>query len=379
MAVMYIKPSCQNTNCLYHNNPEQVPIKKGKFKRGGKSVQRYQCKNCGETFSTSTLNPRSNFHNPEILKEVFLRYTSGYSVSRLTEELEQDKRTILKAIEFLGEKCRAYHQELLDSGFLSSDKIYFDEMETYIHSKIYPVSLGLAVDVQYKRIIAVGVADIKLKGALKKKVMEDGGGILPPQVADRENHSVPMLNNLMLEIKKSIRPKGSLYSDKKKTYKFLILRHINPNAGISYKPEKSRTKIKESSYPKELGRFSSVCAYLRTHISRMGRRSLITSKKSEMLLHHLYMIVARYNQYELDKILHLENHKEDFFENEWAYRVQKKKERLENEKVFNEKWNKKVALIAVIELLRERYHLPALRSLVRYSKRDRQRGLPNVA
>lgn len=63
---------------------------------------------------------------------------------RLVEELHLDKKTVLRAIHFLGEKCRTYHQELLNMGFLATDKIQFDEVEGYIHSKIYPVSIGSA-------------------------------------------------------------------------------------------------------------------------------------------------------------------------------------------------------------------------------------------
>ena len=82
-------------------------------------------------------------------------------------------------IEYLADKCRVYYFELLDSGFLTTDRIYFDEMETFEHSKAYPVSAGLAADTKYNRIIDKRVAEIKLKGALKKKVIATcNGGLL---------------------------------------------------------------------------------------------------------------------------------------------------------------------------------------------------------
>ncbi len=320
---MYILPKCQNTTCLYHNNQDpSMIIKRGKdHRKNGKPVQRYQCKACGTQFTSASLTD-NNFHKPELLKEIFLRYTSGYSVSRLSQELGISKNTALKMISFLSEKCRAYHFELLDSGFFSTDKIYFDEMESFEHSKVYPVSIGVAVDCRYKRIIDIRVSEIRLKGALKKKVIKDLNGYLPPKIANRPNNAPLMLNALMKSVKKSLIPSGFLFSDDKRYYSTLVATTLPPT--VRFVQELSRTKLKKSKDPQGLGRFRSVCAYLRTYTGTMGRRKLNTAKTMKSLSDHFYLMIARYNKYDLNEVLKLGVVQGDFYENEWAKRKQMK-------------------------------------------------------
>lgn len=322
---MYIKPVCQNKNCFYHQNPSQsMIIKKGQDKRKTKTVQRYQCKACGKQFTTSALSPES-FHNPELLKEIFLRYTSGYTVSRLSEELGVCKNTVLKMIKFLSQQSKKYHHELLASGFLSTDKIYFDEMESFIHSKVYPVSIGLAVDVCYKRIIDFQVAEIKLKGRLKEK-LENQWGSLPPKIANRTNNAPQMLLQLMNSIKKALNPNGYLYSDEKKSYPTLVKNSLPKT--IHFTQELSKIELKKSVDRQGLGRFRSTCASIRTYLGTMGRRKLNTTKSIESLAGHLYLMIVRHNKYDLNEVINFNNTQQDFYEREWQTRIQRKKLRM---------------------------------------------------
>lgn len=296
-------------------------IKKGQDKRKNKTVQRYQCKACGLQFTSASLAPES-FHKPELLKEIFLRYTSGYSVSRLCEELNISKSTTLKMIKFLATKTRDYHLELLSSGFLSTDKIYFDEMESFIHSKVYPVSIGIAVDVHYKKIIDIQISEIKVKGRLKNKLLKQWGS-LPPRIACRPNNSAQMLIRLMKSINQALKLNGSVFSDEKKTYPQLVLNHLHPTT--IFTQELSKTTFQNSVDSKGLGRFRSVCAYLRTYLGTMGRRKLNTAKSMASLSDHLYLMIARYNKYDLNEVLKFGVIQGDFYENEWARRKELKK------------------------------------------------------
>lgn len=348
---MYKKLVCLNKSCPDNQKANGgAIIRKGSYKRNGVKTQRFQCKTCKQTFSTHTDNPQNKLHNHEILKDIFERYTNGYSVSNLSQDLKLDKKTILKCIKFIGTQCRLYHYELLNTGFLSTDKIFFDEMESYIHSKVYPVSIGLAVDVQYSKIIDIATAEIKLKGALKKKVKKDLNGNLPDKILLRPNNSPMMLDGLMKNIKKAIRPNGFIYSDKKKTYKFLVNKYLDKS--ITYQPEKSRTSITDSSIPLELGRFSSVCNHIRNHTSRMGRRSFITSKKKIMLDQHLFMVIARYNEYDFKTLINFKENNPHFFDNHWQTLKRKKVIRLAHQKAKLEKQQareqKAIAFLAMV-------------------------------
>lgn len=223
-------------------------------------------------------------------------------------------------IEYLAEKTRVYHFELLDSGFLNTDKMYFDEMETFEHSKVYPVSVGIAYDSRYKRIVDMRVAEIKLKGALKKKVIADCNGILPAKIANRPYNAPAMLEELMKSVKKSLSPNGELYSDDGLTYPALVAKCLPTT--IKFIQEPSKIKLKKSQDRQGLGRFRSVCAYLRTYTGTMGRRKLNTAKNMKSLSDHFYLMIARYNKYDLNEVLKFGVVQGDFYQDQWTKRIQ---------------------------------------------------------
>jgi hypothetical protein len=194
-------------------------------------------------------------------------------------------------------------------------------MESYIHSKVYPVSIGLAVDDRYKKIIDIQVASIKLKGQLQIKIAKQG--VVPLKIQNRPNNSPQMRIEVIKNVRKALRPDGVIFSDEKPAYITLIKKGLP--ASVRHIGEKSRVALKLHPDPQALGRFNAVCVHLRNYVSRLGRRSLITSKNEKMLSLHLYMILARYNEYSLSEILKQEQFKETAFEREWELRKARKK------------------------------------------------------
>jgi transposase-like protein len=87
---------CSNESCLYHHKPlKSMFVKKGKGKGyQGKMYQRYQCKACGTTFSSRTLNWTGEFKKPELVRTIFQLYTSGCSIRRLAIDLGTTKATV---------------------------------------------------------------------------------------------------------------------------------------------------------------------------------------------------------------------------------------------------------------------------------------------
>lgn len=292
-------------------------VKKGKGKGyQGKDYQRYQCKACGTTFSSRSLNWTGEFRKPELVRPIFNLYTSGCSIRRLAIDLKTTKNTVVRTIKLLSEKCQAYHREYVANGFIDTDLVFFDEMESFEHSKALPVSIGIAVDFHSKKIIDARVAEIKCKGRLKNKI-DKKMDVLPSKYFTRSNRSKSMRNRVMEEVKKCIHPDGEIITDDKRAYITLIR---NKLPGVLHTHVASRMSPKYHPNPVALGRFNSTCASIRTYMSRMGRRTLITSKKKEMLQAHLYMFIARHNGYDIDEIL-----KQEWFEGRTFERVIQKK------------------------------------------------------
>lgn len=308
---------CSNETCLYHSSPlKTMFVKKGKgLGFNGQTYQRYLCKACGTTFSGRTLSYLGEFRKPELIEEVFTRYTSGYSIRKMAIDLHCSKTTILKIIKYLGEKVKSYHYEYIACGLFQTPVISFDEMESFIHSKALPVSIGLAVCGQTGFIVDIGVAEIKMKGALKKKL---SGIPLKTHYRTRPNNSPVMRSLIFKNMRKCLAPRGHVITDGKPTYLKQVLADI---PFVSHIPVVSRVKSKKAKkssvvnpYPNAMNRLNSVASQFRTYLSRLGRRTLITSKKKEFVEYQLWLFIA-YKQYDLKTILMSENlDKNDFYE-----------------------------------------------------------------
>jgi hypothetical protein len=291
-------------------------IKKGKgLGLHGQAYQRYKCKSCGTTFSGRTLSYFGNFRKPELIEEVFTRYTSGYSIRKMAQDLNCNRETISKIIQYLGERIKTYHYEYISCGLFQTPVVAFDEMESFIHSKALPVAIGLAVCGQSGFIIDLGVAEIRMKGALKKKLSTIS---LKLHYLSRPNNSPAMRSQVLQNVRKCLEPNGFVISDAKPTYLNQVKKEVPFSTHI---PVVSRTRSARpkkvsriNPYPKAMNRLNSVASQFRTYLSRLGRRTLITSKKKEFLEYQLWLFVA-YRQYDLKTILRHENlDKNDFYE-----------------------------------------------------------------
>lgn len=335
---MNVRLKCSNPKCKYHKEPEKAMFRKrGFIRKHGERTQRYQCKECGTSFIHNSNSQLSSFHNPEIIHEVFTRYTAGYSIRRMARDLKCSKNTVLKAIRFLGEQIRSYHYGLMDNGFLDTYCVAFDEMESFEKSKALPLAIGLAVNGVDGKILDIGLAEIRMKGALKKKLRDVN---LSEEYTNRPNNSPQMRLTIFRNLKKCLlsseRRQGYIISDAKRTYLNQI-RNTLPsvihiavvNRGRPQRVPDNGLPEVHNPYPSALNHLNSVCSAIRTYVSRMGRRTLITTKDSEMLRNHLWIFLAYRNGYSLTEILKAnEYHGTDFYDRT-VYKIEywrKKKE-----------------------------------------------------
>lgn len=297
-----LKLRCPNSGCPNHKPPINTKfIKRGFFSSidpqgRTKKYRRYQCPNpdCRKTFSNKGLSWQKDFKRPELLKEVFIRYTSGNSMRRISDELECNRETVARIVRLLGSKIKSYHYSLIEAGRLSTSFVGFDEMETYEHTKLKPLAIVLAVDVSNRKIIDARVCEIRAKGRTAPLSIAKYG--------IRQNLSPEVREEVASRMALCLQgPSSRITSDAKKAYLTLFRRFI-PNA--THHPIVSRAKFSvRDPANKEMGRFNNVCAVIRQYMSRMSRRSLVSTKNPDMLQAHLYLFIARYNAYSIVDIL----------------------------------------------------------------------------
>lgn len=247
-------------------------------------------------------------------------------MKRIAEDLDLDRKTVFNAVLFLGEKIKVYHYHQLKSYQLATDNIAFDEMESYVGGKAYPVSIGLAVCGNTQRILDIRVAEIRTKGTLKQKLIRKHEAQkikLPRKFFARKDKSPQMCEAIMKSVEPCVIHPAHIITDEKRAYITLIrnllpaVEHHRIKSKTASKPKKKKTVRKYRQKPRPvvpqkqkdaLQRLNSVEGLLRTYSSRLHRRSMIASKSIEMLQASLFMNLAYMNHYVLKEILNFNDY-----------------------------------------------------------------------
>jgi hypothetical protein len=320
---MYIKPyHCPRPTCANHTNaPYGFYIKKGYFtpKWSGHPVPKYQCKACKKFFSASTFKDIFRQKKPYINRKVFEDMCAGKTMRRQAIHIGVARRTILKRLSWLANKVRMIHQYELAHGIFKREQLsmfQFDEMETFISSKLKTVSVPLAVariqdpDKEVKKprkifpirkkyrplIIDIGVAKRNAKGHIAQLSQQKyPGWVNPLNSKDRMNALLKVLKSVVFVAP----PKFHITSDCDRGLigaAKAIKKTIAP--GLKHHPIKSR-KININTHYDPMFYLNHVCARIRADLCRMRRKTWATSKKIENLEAHLWIYLAWNNGYAL--------------------------------------------------------------------------------
>ncbi len=286
---------CTNPKCKNHDNPEpKFFIKKGYYttKHNSKKVPMYQCKLCGKKFSTHSFLDTKHQHKPELNKLIFKFYASNLSQNRLAKDLEVDRKTIVRKIRWLAAKARRIHEETLATRKIEIAQ--FDEMETFEHTRMKPVSVAVAVESYWDdkkqvyrtgKIIEAIAAPMHYKSRNAKKAWEKYG--------DREDLSEGARNDVVEAIKiAAAKPNVRILMDGKRSYGNLFSK-ILPDAKVSVIERKNNSG---SEYDRMFS-LNHTCARIRHDMSRMARQSWVTTKNVQGLQDHLDLFVAYFNGY----------------------------------------------------------------------------------
>ena len=290
---------CPNPECKNHSNPEQgFFIKKGYYfaKHHSKKIPRYQCKVCGTKFSSNTFKDTFKQHKPELNDLIFQFYSSNISQNRLAKNLHANKKTIVRKIKFLANKARQIHEKQLTDKKIQINLVQFDEMETFEHTRMKPVTIAIAVECWWDaeknvyrtgRIVDAIAAPMYYKSRNAPKAQEKYG--------DREDLSQGARVDVVESFKKAAsNPRIRILTDGKKSYGNLFTKIL---------PESRHEVIlREQNSGAKLDKMFSLnhtCARLRHDLSRMARKSWVTTKKVDGLQEHLDLYIAYWNEYEL--------------------------------------------------------------------------------
>lgn len=267
-------------------------IKAGHFLRrsDGHLVQRYFCKSCKVSFSTESLSPFKYQKKRHLNDLVFSLFASGTSQRRMAKILSVNQKTIVRKFRVLGQICIS---DLKNKKHLPDRKIQsfiFDDMETFEHTKMKPLSITLAVEEKTRLIIDFRVSSMKAKGHLSHRARKKYGY----RADDRKKNLAELLTSMRTVTTEN----PSIKSDMNPHYLIPVRKYFPGSVHSVFKGKRGcvvgQGELKAVGYD-PIFSFNHTAAMLRANINRLFRRTWNTTKKPVCLGYHIAIYIFYHN------------------------------------------------------------------------------------
>ena len=255
-----------------------------------KSVERFKCLTCLKTFSRATSDPNYWQKKRQKNRSIFELKASGVSGRRIARLLRINRKTVARRLIAIGKRC--LNQLEFDTAALHVSSMQFDDLETFEHSKMKPVSVTLAVDARTRRILGFRVAEMSAKGLLAKKSIKKYGL--------RRDERSKMRRDLFRELRPVVQPGATIASDSNPYY-VNDVKEFFPSATHIQVDGKRGAVTGQGELKKvvfdPIFSLNHTCAMLRANISRLIRKTWCTTKRKERLADHLAIYAAYHNMH----------------------------------------------------------------------------------
>ena len=271
-------------------------VRDGFFRRMSESkfIQRFKCMRCLKHFSAATGDPcfgqKKRRLNIKIAKDLW----STVSIRRTARNLGVSRTTVTRKFIFMGYRCLK-ELEWQRLHYQKATRVQFDELETFEHTKLKPLSVPLAVTHPERRILAFEVARMPAKGKLSQLSLKKYG--------KRIDERSKAMNSLFLSLKGAVDENALFESDENPHYPKFVRRHF-PNASHNrFKGQRGsivgQGELKKVRFD-PLFQLNHTCAMLRANINRLVRKTWCTTKCPEKLRLHLAIYAHFHNNYLID-------------------------------------------------------------------------------
>jgi len=300
LQVMFTKPTnCPNSECRFRRGPEGAEklygtsrfyTKMGYFRRRSdrRAVPRYRCRSCGKSFSSQTHSPTYRQRRPDVNGIVFRLLCSGVTMRRTALVVGVNKSTIERKMAWLADRARAIHDERLASGGLNTSLVQFDELQTFEHTRLKPVSIAVAIRVKTGEVIDVDVAMMSSFGAMVRRTRE-----LYPEWRETRRGA---RESVFRSVAKCAKPGVTIKTDESRHYPPIIDRLV-PGARIEQhlSPGNDDHPCPDGFDP--MFKLNHLFAKMRQDMSRLFRSTWATTKTLAGLYNHLMLYIAWQNRY----------------------------------------------------------------------------------
>lgn len=253
-------------------------------------IQRYFCKTCRRSFSSESLSLLKYQKKRYLNDIVFSLFASGASQRRIARLIQVNKKTVVRKFNFLGRTCLS---DIKDRKHLPNRKIKsfaFDDMESFEHTKLKPLSISMAVEEKTRLILDFKVSSMKAKGHLSARAKRKYGY----RKDERKKH----LKELLESISSLTAPACHIKSDMNPHYILPVKRIFSQSTHEVFKGKRGcivgQGELKAIGFD-PLFSFNHTAAMLRANINRLFRRTWNTTKKPQCLSYHIAIYIFYHN------------------------------------------------------------------------------------
>ena len=282
-------PKKRLTQCPFCKSSESIQ-KRGFFIResDNKRIQKYYCKTCSKHFSEQTLSYDYRLRKRYINQRTFRLLCKGMSQRATALLLGVKQKAIALRIKRFARVARIFLAKTREEEDFK--EIFFDEMETFEHSKCKPITIPLAVNPTNRKILSVCAGKIPAKGHLVEIAMKKYG--------HRECQRQEKLTEMLSMIQKSGKKEILFTTDQSPFYPKLIQELFPKSTHNTYKGRRGcvvgQGELKAGGHD-PLFALNHTCAMIRDNLKRMARRTWCTTKKIPMLENMLYVYAMFHN------------------------------------------------------------------------------------
>ena len=260
-------------------------------KSDSRYIRRWKCRGCKKTVSEATGTVCFGQNKRRVNFPVLKLLNKGMTERGVAWVLGINPKTVARKKKFLSDQCLLKKEEQLFKYKLHPlDSVQLDEMETFEHTKMKPISIAVAVSTKTREILAIQASSMPAKGLLAKKSREKYGKRV-------DGRSLAM-GKVLKKVSDYLLPTGEIQSDKNPKYPGWIRKQSQTWTHKTFKGRRGcivgQGELKSGRYD-PLFSLNHTCAMIRANVSRLFRRTWNTTKKLECLQDHLNMYAYIHN------------------------------------------------------------------------------------
>lgn len=220
-----------------------------------------------------------------------LNLISGVSQRRTALTMKINLKTVARKLLFLANKARITNMKIR-SRVSGIEAFQFDDLETFVHTKLKPLSVVLAVEKRSRHMLGFEVAQMPAKGLLAEKSVKKYGKRMDQRAEARDR--------LFCRIQNQILPGALIESDDNPHYPASVKAYFPSCIHKTYLGGRSAVTAQgelKKVIQDPLFSLNHTCAMNRYSISRLIRKTWCTTKRIFALADHLEIYMYFHNRY----------------------------------------------------------------------------------